>query len=92
MNLSEISIPQVWDLARMHNATIYFDQDKKQPYMRYIDFNNKNHTVWFEDALSHYWKYQLIKDYHLRGAFYWTINMPLPSTWYILANMFKIKK
>jgi len=87
-----VTISQVWDLARMHNASIYFDVDSRQPYMKYIDFNNEYHVVWFEDALSHYWKYQLVKDYNLRGAFYWTLNLPFSSTWYILSNIFKIKK
>lgn len=86
-----VSLLDVWNLARMHNARIYFDEEVKQSYMRYIDYNKENHIVWFEDALSHYYKYKLVKDYGLRGVFYWTLNLPLPSTWYILSNMFKIK-
>jgi len=87
-----VTLAQVWDLARMHNGSIYFDVEAKQPYMNYIDFNKEYHVVWFEDALSHYWKYQLVKDYNLRGVFYWTLNLPFPSTWYILSNMFNITK
>ncbi|HEY8892034.1 MAG TPA: glycosyl hydrolase family 18 protein [Clostridium sp.] len=87
-----VTLSQVWDLARLHNGSIYFDVETKQPYMNYIDFNREYHVVWFEDALSHYWKYQLLKDFNLRGAFYWTINLPFPSTWYILSNMFNITK
>ena len=60
--------------------------------MNYIDFNNDSHIVWFEDALSHNFKYQLAKEYNLRGVFYWTLNLPFPATWYILSNMFNIKK
>jgi spore germination protein len=87
-----VTLPGVWDLARKHNGSIHFDQGAKQPYMTYIDYNNKNHLVWFEDALSHYYKYQLVKDYHLRGAFYWTISLPFQSTWYMLSFLFNIKK
>lgn len=87
-----VSIEQVWNLARIHNASIHFNQETKQPYMMYIDYNNQNHIIWFEDALSHYYKYQVVKDYHLRGAFYWTINIPFQSTWYILSSLFKVIK
>ena len=87
-----VSLSQVWDLARTHNAIIHFNQFVKQPYMNYVDFNKESHIVWFEDALSHYYKYQLAKEYNLRGVFYWTLNLPFPATWYILSNMFNIKK
>lgn len=87
-----VTLEQVWNLAIIHNASIHFDQETKQPYMMYIDYNDQNHTIWFEDALSHYYKYQVVKDYHLRGAFYWTINLPFNATWYMLSNLFKIKK
>ena len=87
-----VTLEKVWNLATIHNASIHFNQETKQPYLMYIDYNNKNHMVWFEDALSHYYKYQVVKDYHLRGAFYWTINLPFQSTWYMVSDLFKIKK
>lgn len=87
-----VTLAQVWNLARIHKASIHFDQESKQPYMMYIDYNNQKHTVWFEDTLSHFYKYQVVKSYDLRGAFYWTVNLPFQSTWYMLSELFKIKK
>lgn len=87
-----VTLPQVWDLGRINNAKIYFDQESKQPYMNYIDKNNKKHEVWFENALSHYYEYLLAEDYGLRGVFYWILNQPFASTWYILSSIFNVRK
>lgn len=87
-----ITLPEVWHLARRYNASIEFDQEVKQPYMDYVDLAGNQHRIWFVNARSHYLKYQLIERYNLRGVFYWILNQPLPATWYILAEMFDIKK
>jgi spore germination protein len=87
-----VTLPVVWDLGRTYHASINFDNDVKQPYMNYVNNQGKAHTVWFEDALSHYYKYQLSKEYRLRGAFYWILNLPFPATWYMVSQLFDIKK
>lgn len=87
-----VTLPQVWDLARTYNGRIYFDKEAKQPYTNYINKNYNCHEVWFENALSHYYKYQLVKNYGLKGVFYWILNQPFSSTWYMLSDLFKIKK
>lgn len=87
-----VTLPQVWNLARTYNAQIYFDEEPKQPYMNYMDGSNQRHEVWFENARSHYIKYQLVKEYGLRGVFYWILNQPFRSTWYILSSLFSITK
>ncbi len=87
-----VTLPGVWDLGRTYHAMIHFDNNAKQPYMNYVDGQGKAHTVWFEDALSHYYKYQLLKEYRLRGAFYWILNLPFPGTWYMASQLFDIKK
>ncbi|WP_432408379.1 LysM peptidoglycan-binding domain-containing protein [Wukongibacter sp. M2B1] len=87
-----VTLPQVWNRGIANNARIYFAEEPKQPYMNYVTPNGNPHEVWFENALSHSFKYELAKDYGLRGVFYWILNQPFPSTWYILSNLFKIKK
>ncbi len=87
-----VTLPRVWDLARTYNSRIYFDEEPKQPYMDYIDFNRVEHRVWFENALSHLYKYEIVKDYGLRGVFYWILNQPFQATWYLVSNLFEIKK
>lgn len=87
-----VTLPRVWDLARRYNATISFDDEVQQPFMTYTDDEGVDHEVWFEDAQSHYSKYQLVEEYGLRGVFYWIIHMPFPATWYMVSNMFNIRK
>lgn len=87
-----VTLPRVWDLARRYNANIVFDDESKSPHITYIDENNIQHEVWFEDALSHYLKYQLVIEYNLRGVFYWIINQPFEATWYMVSNLFAIEK
>ncbi|WP_432663657.1 LysM peptidoglycan-binding domain-containing protein [Wukongibacter baidiensis] len=86
-----VTLPHVWDRGIKYNARIHFDDEAKQPYMNYIDYNNSQHRIWFENALSHYYKYELVKEYGLRGTFYWLINQPFPSTWYMISNLFKVR-
>lgn len=87
-----VTLPQVWDLARRYNANIIFDDESETPHMFYVDEDNVQHEIWFEDALSHYLKYQLVDEYALRGVFYWIINLPFPATWYMVSNLFSIEK
>lgn len=87
-----ITLPEVWKLARKYNARISFDYDVSQPYMDYVNTEGVSHRVWFVNALSHYLKYGLIKEYGLRGAFYWILSQKLPGTWYITSNLYNIEK
>lgn len=87
-----VVLPEVWDLGRRYNAGINFDYNVKQPYMDYITEEGISHRIWFVNALSHYYKYGLVDEYGLRGVFYWLLNQPLPATWYILSNLFSIRK
>ena len=89
---STVTLPEVWDLGRRHGSTILFDDQVQQPYMTYTDDEGINHEIWFENARSHYSKYQLITEYGLRGVFYWIIHMPFPSTWYMVSELFNIRK
>lgn len=87
-----VTLPQVWDLARRYNSNILFDDESQTPHMFYLDENGIQHEIWFEDALSHYLKYQLTDEYNLNGVFYWVINQPFDATWYIVSNLFAIGK
>ncbi|HZJ56616.1 MAG TPA: LysM peptidoglycan-binding domain-containing protein [Clostridia bacterium] len=89
---STVTLAGVWNLGRTYDAPIIFHDDVKQPSMDYINASGIQHIAWFEDALSHYNKYLLVPEYGLRGVFYWTLNLPLTATWYILSKMFNIRK
>ncbi len=87
-----VTQPQVWDLARRYGAFIQFDETAGQPSLNYINDQGTEHEIWFEDARSHYLKYQLAMETGLRGVFYWIINQPFPGTYYMVTHLFTVEK
>ncbi|TSI11025.1 LysM peptidoglycan-binding domain-containing protein [Lysinibacillus sp. BW-2-10] len=78
--------------ATKYNAAIQYDETAQSPYFRYVDEQGQNHEVWFEDARSAQAKFNLIKQYHLRGVSYWALGYPYPQNWALLNDTFDIKK
>lgn len=92
-NMAEtITLPKVWNKARKYEVPIQFSGKAKQPFMTYMDDDNVFHEAWFEDALSHSIKFDLVERYNLAGIFYWVINYPFDASWYILNKRFNIVK
>lgn len=79
-------------LAQQYGATIQYDEVGQSPFFHYQDENGQNHEVWFEDARSMQAKYNLLKDYQLRGASYWVLGNSFPQNWSVLQSNFKIDK
>ena len=52
----------------------------------------RNHEVWFEDARSAQAKFDMVKDYNLRGISYWVLGYPFPQNWLLLEDNFTIRK
>lgn len=73
-------------------ATIQYDSESQSPFFRYTDEQGRRHEVWFEDARSAQAKFDLIKNYNLRGVSYWALGYPFPQNWALLNNNFTIKK
>lgn len=78
--------------ARKYGATIQYDRTAQSPYFRYVDEQGRNHEVWFEDARSAQAKFDMTKQYKLRGISYWALGFPFPQNWALLNNDFSIKK
>lgn len=78
--------------AVKHGATIEYDRTAQSPHFRYVDEQGKNHEVWFEDARSAQAKFDMTKEYNLRGISYWALGFPFPQNWALLNNDFSIKK
>lgn len=83
---------QALALARENNAAIEYDQTAQSPYFRFYDENGKENVVWFEDARSLQAKFNLVKEYGLRGVSYWKLGIPAPINWYLLSENFTIIK
>lgn len=78
--------------AEKYGAEIKYDYTAQSPHYNYYDENSKEHVVWFEDARSIKAKFNIVKQYHLRGISYWTLGKEFPQNWELLNNMFEVKK
>lgn len=87
-----VSPVEAVQLAVRYGATIQYHDTYQAPFFRYTDENGQEHEVWFEDARSMQAKYQLIKDYQLRGGSYWVLGSPFPQNWPVLQDNFRIRK
>jgi spore germination protein len=78
--------------AVKYGASIQYDDTTQSPFFRYTDEQGRGHEVWFEDARSAQAKFDLAKEFNLRGISYWALGYPYPSNWSLLADNFNIKK
>ncbi|KAA0965764.1 LysM peptidoglycan-binding domain-containing protein [Sporosarcina sp. ANT_H38] len=78
--------------AIQYGAAIQYDPIAQSPYYRYTDTQGRNHEVWFEDARSAQAKFDVVKDYNLRGISYWVLGYPFPQNWLLLEDNFTIRK
>jgi spore germination protein len=79
-------------LAARVGAAIEYDYTAQAPHFSYYDPSGKQHIVWFEDARSMQAKFNLIKEYGLRGISYWVLGNAFPENWALLEANFQIKK
>jgi spore germination protein len=86
------STKEAIERAHKYNAVIEYDELSQSPYYKYIDENGIDHEVWFEDARSAQAKFDLVKDYDLRGLSYWVLGYPFPQNWTLLEDNFIIRK
>ena len=80
---------QAVQLAIEYGAVIGFDEAAQTPYFHYIE-NGVEHEVWFEDARSIQAKFNLVKEFSLRGMGYWQLMRLFLANWVLLDNQFII--
>lgn len=78
--------------AVKYKAQIHYDTVAQSPFFRYVDEKGRGHEVWFEDARSAQAKFDMVKQYNLRGVSYWALGYPFPQNWVLLNDNFTIKK
>ncbi|MFS0690011.1 glycosyl hydrolase family 18 protein [Sporosarcina sp. 179-K 8C2 HS] len=78
--------------AIQHQVAIQYDTKAQSPFFRYADEQGRTHEVWFEDARSAQAKFNMVKDYKLRGISYWVLGYPFPQNWLLLEDNFTIRK
>lgn len=86
-----ISAQAAVQLAIDRNAAIEYDEVAQAPFFNYWR-DGKEHEVWFEDARSIQAKFNLLKELNLLGISYWHSGFNFPQNWYLLNDMFRIKK
>jgi len=74
-------------LAIEQGVEIMFDEVEQSPFFKYYQ-ENVQHEVWFEDVRSMQAKFNLIKEFNLRGAGYWQIMQLFRANWILLKNNF----
>jgi spore germination protein len=79
-------------IARQRGATVYYDETAQAPTFRYRDDQGKEHVVWYENARSMQAKFDLVKQYRLRGISYWVLGDRFPENWQLLRAQFNIRK
>jgi len=78
--------------AIRYGATIQYDPIAASPFYRYVDSQGRAHEVWFEDARSAQAKFELVKEYQLRGISYWVLGYSYPENWVLLEDNFRVRK
>jgi len=78
--------------AYKYNATIQYEVLSQSPFYKYTDENEVSHEVWFEDSRSAQAKFDLVKDYDLRGISYWVLGYPYPQNWALFEDNFIVRK
>ena len=79
-------------LAARYNTAIQYDPLSQSPFFRYTDDQGRNHEVWFEDARSIQAKFNLVKDYNIRGISYWVLPTSFPQVWPVQEDSFNVIK
>jgi spore germination protein len=90
-----VNLVAVYDLAYNNQARINYDPVAQSPWFRYTDAASGEHEVWFEDVRSVQTKYELARDFNLRGVGFWSpINDPygFPQNWLVLEEIFNVVK
>ncbi len=78
------------DIAVAYGAEIQYDEVAQSPYFYYTDEYGIEHEVWFEDVRSMLAKFNLIKEYNLRGCGYWQLMRLFRANWLLLNYEFEI--
>lgn len=79
-------------LAATYNAEIQYDPVAQSPFFTYFDEEGRQHEVWFEDARSIQAKFDLVKEFGLRGFYYWVLGWDFPQNWVLIEENFEVNK
>lgn len=87
-----VGLTEALELAQRYNAEIRFDETAQTPYFNYTSPEGEGHVVWFDDPRSIRAKLELINEYELAGASWWTVNRCYIPALLIMQELFDIQK
>lgn len=76
-------------IAINNGVEIGFDDVAQSPFILY-ERDGVQHEVWFEDVRSLQAKYDLIKEYSLRGFGVWQIMRLFRASWFLMTDNFYV--
>lgn len=79
-------------IAIAQGVPIEFDETAQSPFFTYFQTDGTAHEVWFEDVRSLQAKFELIREFGLRGCGYWQIMQWFRANWLLLRDNFYIMK
>ncbi|MFC4545119.1 glycosyl hydrolase family 18 protein [Paenactinomyces guangxiensis] len=79
-------------MAQQRSLKVEYNNRDQAPFFYYTDTNGKKHVVWFENEQSAQAKFNLVKEYGLRGISYWVLGEDFPENWSLLRENFIIRK
>ncbi|MDD2980696.1 MAG: glycosyl hydrolase family 18 protein [Hespellia sp.] len=79
-------------IAISYGVPIQFNEVAQSPFFNYTDENGISHEVWFEDVRSLQAKFNLIKEFRLRGCGYWQLMRWFRANWLLLSDNFTTQK
>ncbi|MCM1325592.1 MAG: glycosyl hydrolase family 18 protein [Bacteroidales bacterium] len=78
-------------IAIEQGAVIEFDEIAQSPFFTYTEADTgRAHEVWFEDVRSLQAKFDLMKEFGLKGCGYWQIMKWFRANWLLLSHNFRI--
>ena len=78
-------------LAFETGSEILFDEAAQTPWFSYTGTDGAVHEVWFEDVRSSLAKFDLVRQYGLRGLGYWNFMRPFAANFSLLNAQFRLR-
>lgn len=87
-----ISIQEAMSRAQRNRVQIQYDDITQSPFYFYRDAQGRMHEVWFEDVRSFKAKFDVVKEYKIRGISFWNLGYEFIQNWHLLEDNFVIVK
>lgn len=86
------SYSQLMDQKNKYKAEVIWDSDSQTPHFNYVDKEQHNHEVWFENSHSLRFKLDLVEKHDLRGIGIWRLGLEEPTYWKTIPEKIQVKK